>query len=69
MTSKTPILGDLESLVSFMKPMRNSSFSPSPTVKQARKPSRQMRLSLPQPATSKEARARTTSGNSPTYLS
>lgn len=69
MTSKTPIQGDLESLVSFMKTDERLKFLPSPTAKPARKPLRQMHPSLPQPATSKEARVRTTSGNSPTYLS
>lgn len=69
MTSKTPLPGDLEKLVEFMKTDEKLKFLTQSYRLQARRPSRRMHPSLPQPATSKEARVRTTSGNSPTYLS
>ena len=69
MTSKTPIQGDLESLVSFMKTDKKLMFLTQSYRQTGKKPLRRMHPSLPQPATSKEAKARTTSGNSPTYLS
>ena len=69
MTSKTPLPGDLEKLVEFMKTDEKLKF-----LTQSYPSYRQENLQggctlFAQPATSKEARVRTTSGNSPTYLS
>lgn len=69
MTSKTPIQGDLESLVSFMKTDEKLKFLTQSYRFTGKKTFKADAPLFAQPATSKEARVRTTSGNSPTYLS
>ena len=69
MTSKTPILGDLEKLVSFMKTDEKLKLLTQCYRLTGKKTYKADATLFAQPATSKEAKARTTSGNSPTYLS
>jgi len=69
MTSKTPIQGDLESLVSFMKTDKKLMFLTQSYRQTGKKTFKADAPLFAPPATSKEAKARTTSGNSPTYLS
>ena len=69
MTSKTPLPGDLEKLVEFMKTDEKLMFLTQSYRQTGKKTFKADAPLFAQPATSKEAKARTTSGNSPTYLS